>query len=109
MSAHMSSFEPSENGAKTPAKRRRGTRGGRGRKRKPAVAGAEDAAAIATAESGEGEDADAEHELSENGAPEIIADTDNGAGEDDASSNEPEGDWTYTPMSEWGSLDADEK
>ena len=24
-------------------------------------------------------------------------------------SNEPEDDWTYTPMSEWGSLDADEK
>ena len=40
---------------------------------------------------------------------EIAPAAENGAGEDDAPSNEPEDDWTYTPMSEWGSLDADEK
>ena len=49
----------SENGAKTAAKRRRGTRGGRGRKRKPtdAVAG-EGGAATATVEAADETDAE---------------------------------------------------
>jgi len=66
-------------------KRRRGTRGGRGRKRKPAAGadGAEGAAATATVEEAAG------------AAPEP--------------SNESEDKWEYTPMSEWGSLDADEE
>jgi len=86
-----------------------GRDGGRGRKRKPAVAGAAGEAATATAEGDVDEDGAAEHDVSDNGASEITPVAENGAGVDDAPSNDPEGDWTYTPMSEWGSLDADEK
>ena len=69
---------PSENGAEAaPKKRRRGTRGGKGRKRKPAAAGA----AAATAE-------------------------ENGQGGEPEPSNETAEQWGYTPMSEWGDLDA---
>jgi ribonuclease E len=75
---------PAENGAEAAPrpKRRRGTRGGRGRKRKPA--GVEGAAATATVEAE---------------APEAAAPT---------PSDSPE-QWEYTPMSEWGKLDADEE
>jgi ribonuclease E len=75
---------PVENGAEAAPrpKRRRGTRGGRGRKRKPA--GDDGAAATATVEA-EAPEAD--------GPPE---------GDSQAA-------WEYTPMSEWGKLDADEK
>jgi ribonuclease G len=73
-----------ENGAEAAPrpKRRRGTRGGRGRKRKPAEV--EGAAATATVEA----DAPEAH-----GPP----------------ADEPPGGWEYTPMSEWGKLDADEE
>jgi ribonuclease G len=75
---------PSENGADAAPrpKRRRGTRGGRGRKRKPA--GAEGAAAIATVEAD---------------APEA----------DGPPAGDTPGEWEYTPMSEWGKLDAEEE
>ena len=92
---------PSENGAQTtPAKRRRGTRGGRGRKRKPATgeAGAETGAATATVE----EDGDAhEHDEPAHDAPIEEA--------RDESQEESDPNWKYTPMSEWGDLDADNR
>jgi hypothetical protein len=92
--------ELSENGAEPPvrAKRRRGTRGGRGRKRKPAAveAGSENGSGAATAEADEpGEPSHEHHE------PEPEPET---TRNDDAP-----GEWEYTPMSEWGDLDADDR
>jgi ribonuclease G len=90
---HAADEAPSENGAEgapSPAKRRRGTRGGRGRKRKPAEAEAAGGAATATvAESETGIEPPVSNE-----APDEERDR---------------GDWTYTPMSEWGDLDADNR
>ena len=101
----------SENGARRPAKRRRGTRGGRGRKRKPAVRvqrARRDGDRERTAMPTKSRRRCSTRSGSENGASEIAVADNNGQASRGAS-NEPEDDGTYTPMSEWGSLDADEK
>ncbi len=83
---------------------RRGSRGGKNRRKKPAVAG--EAAATGTLEAAATpEAADAAAETSRPDAatePEVVEPEPEPEPEPDAASENGDGEWTYTPMSQWG-------
>jgi ribonuclease G len=98
-------------GPATQAKKRtrRGSRGGKNRRKRPAVAGAATAEAEPDAIEPELE-ADPEPELEADPEPELEADPEPEPEEKPAATPEPasengDGEWTYTPMSQWGDSD----
>jgi ribonuclease G len=95
--AQEAAEEPGPDGDETPAKKRtrRGSRGGRGRKKKPAETEA--------STNGDAPAADVEAEPGPEAEPRPDeADVAEPVAEQPSSEDGDDGDWGYTPMSEWG-------